>query len=470
VSNLDDSVILLSEFGLTPYEAKVFLVALKLGFSSASRISKESEIRREEVYRTLPKLEKAGLVERVLGRPVKFRAIPIDEAVSLLLKRKEEAAIKELQELSGKKDQLITLFKSLTPKHQSKDDKAQFVLVTEKDTIAIRMESLIDSATSRIDIADSTANIARFLLNYEENIRNALARKVRVRIITEYPDEEEALQRIIINNLPKDEVRLRYLDDIPSRYVLFDGTDVMLSTSAQGSLDESRTLWTQDTNLVSLIRRDFDEQFSKSIDWYTYISTPIENILRSLKHIKPRDHVILFYDTPRLKQEILFSYIKQGLERGESAKYICSEETTSEIADGMREFGIDVDAFQKSGALEILQYDEFYIKDGKFDVQEVMDSWQEFYNQSRAAGFKGLRVTGEMSCFINNNLTEELLEYEKALHSVLDIPISAICAYSSWSIENLENPVNIYSELVKAHGKVLYADEASSAGYLEVRK
>ncbi|MFW9977987.1 MAG: MEDS domain-containing protein [Candidatus Thorarchaeota archaeon] len=470
MTTLDDSVVLLSEFGLTPYEAKVYLVAVKLGLAAASKISKASAVRREEVYRTLPKLEKAGLIERVLGRPVKFRAIPIEDAVSLLLKRKEEAAIKELQELTGKKEKLIRLFESQTPKTDEKSDAAQFVLVSEKDTVAMRMESLIDSSISRIDIADSTPNVVRFLLNYEEHLKNALKRNVKVRILTEYPDEEEALQRILLHNLPKDEVRLRYLDDIPSRYVLFDGTDVMLSTSAKGALDESRSLWTQDTNLVSVIRRDFDEQFSRSVDWYTYISTPVENILRSLKHLRPRDHVVLFYDTPQLKHEILFNFIKSGLDRGEAAKYICAEETPSEIADAMRQYGIDVDAHQKSGALEIILYTDFYIKDGKFNVQDVMDSWQEFYNEARSSGFKGLRVTGEMSCFIQHNLTEDLLDYERALHSVLEIPIIAVCAYSSWTIEGVENPVNVYSELVKAHGKVLYVDEASAAGYLEIRK
>ncbi len=448
----------------------MYLAALRLGFASASKISKASEVRREEVYRTLPKLEKSGLIERVLGRPVKFRALPIEDGISLLLKRKEEAAIKELQELAEKKDQLIRTFEVQEQNSEEQDEETQFVLVTEKDTVSIRMESLIDGSESRIDLADSTHNIVRFLLNYEEQIKNAIKRGVHIRILTEYPDEEEALQRILINNLPKEEVRLRYQDAIPSRYVLFDGTEVMLSTSADGSLDESRVLWTQDANLVSVIRRDFDDLFARSVDWYTYISTPVENILRSLKHLRPRDHVVLFYDTPELKHEILFNYIKSGLDRGEAARYICSEESPEEIANGMREYGIDVDAYRKSGALTIMYYSDFYIKDGKFDIQDVMDSWQQFYNEARSAGFKSLRVTGEMSCFIKHGLVEDLLEYEKALHSVLEIPIMAICAYSSWAIEGIENPVNVYSELVKAHGKVLYVDEASAAGYLEIRK
>jgi sugar-specific transcriptional regulator TrmB len=470
LTDIEDSANLLSEFGLTPYESRIYLASIRLGVASASEISKKAKVRREEVYRTIPKLEKLGIMERLLGRPVKFRALSLEEGVSLLLKKKEQAVIKELQDLAGKKEVLLETFEAQAPEYDADSEESEFILVTEKDTVAMRVESLIGKSESRIDIADSTFNIIRFLLTFEEKIKEALERGVKLRLLTDYPDDEEAVQRILINNLPKENVRLRYLDAIPSSYALFDGTDVMLSTSADGSLTNDRTLWTCDANLVSVIKRDFEEQFNRSVDWFTYISTPVENVLRSLKFLKPRDHVVLFYDSIDMKHEILFNYLKGGLDIGEAATYICTEETPEEILSGMREFGIDVDAYTKNGALKVISYSEFYIKDGKFDIQEVMDGWDTFYEETRSAGFKGLRVTGEMSCFIKHDLIDELLEYEKALHSVLDMPIMAVCAYSSQALGTIENPVNVYSEIVKAHGKVLYANEANSLGYLELRK
>ncbi|MHA1943640.1 MAG: helix-turn-helix domain-containing protein, partial [Candidatus Thorarchaeota archaeon] len=53
LSNLDDSIKTLSDFGLTPYEAKIYITIVKLGLTTASKIAKVAEIRREEVYRTL---------------------------------------------------------------------------------------------------------------------------------------------------------------------------------------------------------------------------------------------------------------------------------------------------------------------------------------------------------------------------------------------------------------------------------
>jgi sugar-specific transcriptional regulator TrmB len=49
-------------------------------------------VRREDVYRLLPKLEKRGLIEKLLGTPTKIRATPIKEAIAILIKREEEKA------------------------------------------------------------------------------------------------------------------------------------------------------------------------------------------------------------------------------------------------------------------------------------------------------------------------------------------------------------------------------------------
>jgi hypothetical protein len=66
-------------------------------------------------------------------------------------------------------------------------------------------------------------------------------------------------------------------------------------------------------------------------------------------------------------------------------------------------------------------------------------------------------------------LVDELIEYEKALHTILDIPLTAICAYNSETLASVENPIDVYSELVKAHGKVLFASKDATIGKVEMR-
>jgi archaellum biogenesis ATPase FlaH len=152
-------------------------------------------------------------------------------------------------------------------------------------------------------------------------------------------------------------------------------------------------------------------------------------ILEFVKSMKTTDHVILLYTNTEDKHIVLFTYLKAGLEKDEAAAYVAGEETPEEIKQAMREFGIDVERYEGRGALRIIDYRDWYIIDGKFDMSKTIGLWKKLLDESKAKGFKGLRVTGEMTCFFENNMVKELVEYEKALHRVLEIPMIAICAY-----------------------------------------
>lgn len=85
-----EDVEILNSLGLGLSEAKVFSALSKLGASTAGTISKTSGVAREFVYRIMPNLMKKGLVEKIITSPEKFKAVPMKNAYTILLRRKEE--------------------------------------------------------------------------------------------------------------------------------------------------------------------------------------------------------------------------------------------------------------------------------------------------------------------------------------------------------------------------------------------
>ena len=63
-----DKTDLLMGLGLSPNQAKVYQTILKLGNVPVVLIAKSSSVRREDVYKVLPTLEKMGLIEKLLGK------------------------------------------------------------------------------------------------------------------------------------------------------------------------------------------------------------------------------------------------------------------------------------------------------------------------------------------------------------------------------------------------------------------
>jgi hypothetical protein len=176
--------------------------------------------------------------------------------------------------------------------------------------------------------------------------------------------------------------------------------------------------------------------------------------------MKPRDHDMLLYADHKHKQLVLFTFLKAGLDKGEAAIYVAGDESPQEIKKAMKDSGLDVEEYTRANALNIVDYRNWYIIDGEFDIERTMALWMNSLNEAITKGFKGLRVVGEMACFLKHEMIEELIEYEKALHSVLEIPLTAICAYHVNIIDKAveeERYYNLYFDLIESHNKFLFA-------------
>ncbi|WP_435360859.1 TrmB family transcriptional regulator [Haloarchaeobius sp. DFWS5] len=91
------AVELLQQVGLKEYESKAFVTLTGLPEGTARMISDQSGIPRPRVYDAIRVLESKGLVETQHTTPQKFRAVPIDEAISIL-RRQYEARFADLDD------------------------------------------------------------------------------------------------------------------------------------------------------------------------------------------------------------------------------------------------------------------------------------------------------------------------------------------------------------------------------------
>jgi len=180
-----------------------------------------------------------------------------------------------------------------------------------------------------------------------------------------------------------------------------------------------------------------------------------EKVIEFVKNLKLSEHAVLIYTNPKDKQDTLFTYLKAGLDKGEAAVYVASEETPEEIRQAMQRFGIDVDQHERDGALKIVDYRNWYLMDGKFDVSRSLSLWRKLLEESKSRSFQGLRVTGEASWFLERNMVDELVEYERALHRVLDIPMTAICAYNSKLLVSKEEWFNLLIQILNMHSTAI---------------
>lgn len=255
----------LIDFGLTGNQAKVYVALVKLGVASVSQIARSSKIRREEVYRLMPKLQQLGLVEKILGKPIKYKSVPPREALSFLFKRERESAKKKIAELTEKRKRLLKQLKSVRVKRTVEEEDPRFVLISDRKQAIRKIATMIRKA-KKIAIAMPRYS-AQFGYNYADVFRKAARKGMKARILLEIDELDGLIIKMLKEaELFKDVVELRHIDNLTSHMVIADNTEVIVGTFLRPTAKKHVDLWTNSPAYVGLMNAFFDTIWQNSID------------------------------------------------------------------------------------------------------------------------------------------------------------------------------------------------------------
>ena len=265
---LEDDAKTLVDFGFTYNQAKIYAAITRLRSGTVGSISRLAKVRREHVYRTLPKLEKMGLVERMLGTPETIKAIPVEDAFSVLIKKHKEEAETKVSTLIAEAKSFLEHFKQREWGSPLEDTESQFSLVSEKDAIISKMAAVISGAKAEIAVAASRRKLAKFMFFLDELLKKAMKKGVRIQVLTEIPVDEDVLPRVIEEYIsPGKALELRYIKELPAHYLIADGKEMVIETSVQADFADQPCLCTNNVSLSSLAMRDFANSWRTSINW-----------------------------------------------------------------------------------------------------------------------------------------------------------------------------------------------------------
>jgi signal transduction histidine kinase len=141
-------------------------------------------------------------------------------------------------------------------------------------------------------------------------------------------------------------------------------------------------------------------------------------------------HFCQFYQTKQDLLDILVPYFKAGLENNEFCMWVTAEPLAErEAHQAMAKAMPDFARYLAKGQIEILPHDRWYLKDGVFDLQRVLDGWVDKLNQALARGYAGMRVTGN-TAWLEKNDWRDFTEYEAEINNVIGkYKMMALCTY-----------------------------------------
>jgi sugar-specific transcriptional regulator TrmB len=256
----DEDVRILKDLGLTAMQAKVYLTLTKTEEATTKTIAKTSKIARQNTYQITAELQKIGLIEKILAKPTKFRAIPLKNAAQMLLQKRAV----EYQQVEEETTKLLQTAKDHREKSVLATSNDEFVLIPDKDAHRLRIEQAFRYAQESIN----TIMILRYNKRLTPKLlppllKKAIMRGVRVRHISNKPQGwETPLKNSVWKKNGSYEIK--YIDDEPPvMFCIVDEKEVFFSTGIDPNPYNTSALWTNNTGIVTIAKEYFEQTWRK---------------------------------------------------------------------------------------------------------------------------------------------------------------------------------------------------------------
>jgi hypothetical protein len=163
-------------------------------------------------------------------------------------------------------------------------------------------------------------------------------------------------------------------------------------------------------------------------------------------------HICGFFNGLDEQQRVLRSFIKEGFERGEKAFHIMDPSLREDHLKRLTDAGIDVGQAIATGQLEVLRWQDAYLRDDRFDKDRMAAFFENLLQSKAVAGHPRMRLVSRIEpSLLDKAGIEGWLEYETRINYVLskyDDPV--ICAYD---LSNFS--ANVVMDILRVHPVVI---------------
>ncbi len=172
----------------------------------------------------------------------------------------------------------------------------------------------------------------------------------------------------------------------------------------------------------------------------------------AIRRAQRGEHFLAAFDTS--SQELIeqsLQFLKTGLlEKDEDILLVTDELPKDTIREKIaKEWNLsDVKPLENEGRITLMTFDEAHIKEEegraaaaavKFDMLKIRVIVTKLSQKSLADGRNGLRAVADANTFFRWNMIQELITWEPSSQKQFDLPVTALCVYTSDNIKQFDN-------------------------------
>ena len=142
-------------------------------------------------------------------------------------------------------------------------------------------------------------------------------------------------------------------------------------------------------------------------------------------------HACAFFHTRDEEYQIILPFVKDGLDTGDKNYQIVDTGRRAERLAHLKESGIDTAAAEQSRLLEVLSWEDAYLRGGRFDQGAMLALIGDLFNAGKQQGFGLTRLWANMEWALEDFPgVHDVVEYEARLNYILpNYDQVTVCTY-----------------------------------------
>ncbi len=256
----EDLVVKLENFGFTVNQAKVYLNIVQSGATRVGRISKNTQLHRQDIYKLLPKLEKMGLITKTIEKPFTIEAIPVEKALDNLVSKERKKAQERISHLENNLKEVVNELQE-QPRIR---EETQFTLLTTDEAIKNRAHLTLSKIKKECLMVTNIKYINSPFIHYFRDFLQTIAdNKIKTRLI------------VVSNNDDTDDQLLKKIAPIKGQFIvksinktacknyqIIDNMEVWIVTQQKTETGYPCILWTNDKNIIDVYKENFRKNWN----------------------------------------------------------------------------------------------------------------------------------------------------------------------------------------------------------------
>jgi len=275
----------LVELGLSPIDAKVYLLLTKRGPKKGKELLEVLKINRQQLYRSLKSLQSKGIVSSTLERPARFSSIPTKQVLDMIIRNK----IDEASKLRQQRREILSVLQSAEIGEYS-DASARFTVVEDEKFIFAKIRQMVEDAKNEILVSASGLSIIQ--AKRADMLKTLTRLDIPFKILTNVSSTNLSTIEEVVKKIGYSEkYQGRHIDleeNLFPKFVICDEDEMIFLITKEempSSHKNDTGLWTNSKPLINAFKTFFDGLWREALDMGRRINelntgeTPPETIL-----------------------------------------------------------------------------------------------------------------------------------------------------------------------------------------------